>query len=168
MRSLQLAPGTNPPPSPWAAPVLRSLHLSSVCACVNAIHSAFRGCGAGGAHGPGDSEWKTERGGSAVKRTIGWPFTGGYGVSLITQRPHLLIYSNYLPTRWAPCQRRGVNTADQIHLKIKVPTHSTTPTWAFYGGLTALQACVSVEERASVFILSCEHHAMWNRARGKH
>ena len=73
-----------------------------------------------------------------------WTCSGGYGVSLITHRPHLLICSNYLPTQWAPCQQRGVNTTDQIHLKIKVPTHSTTPTRAFYGGLTTLKSRVCV------------------------
>lgn len=71
-----------------------------------------------------------------------WTCSGGYGVSLIAHRPHLLICSNYLPTQWAPCQHWGVNTTDQIHLKIREPTHSATPTQAFYGGLTSLNACV--------------------------
>ena len=70
-------------------------------------------------------------------------------MSLTTERAPLLIHSNYLPTLLAPRQRRGANTGDQIHLKIKVPTHSATPTQAFYGGLTALAAGVSVEERTS-------------------
>lgn len=63
-------------------------------------------------------------------------------MSLIAHRPHLLICSNYLPTQWAPRQRRGVNTTDQIHLKIREPTHSATPTQAFCGGVAALSAFV--------------------------
>lgn len=80
--------------------------------------------------GPGDSERK-KRKVCAEEGNNRWTCSGGCGVSLITHRPHLLICSNYLPTHWAPCQHRGVNTTDQIHLKIRVPTHLATPTQAF-------------------------------------
>lgn len=86
--------------------------------------------------GMGNSERKKIKG-MCSKGNNRWTCSRGYRVSLITHRPPILIYSNYLPTQWAPCQRRGVNTADQIHLKIKVPTHSATPTQTFYGGLCA-------------------------------
>lgn len=141
MLSLKLAPGSNPP---CAAPVPC---IPCVCVCV-CVCIPYTVCSEGlrvgveqeAQMGPGGGETGSGRKkkGACRKGNNRWTCSGGYGVSLITHRPHLLIYSNYLPTQWAPCQRRGVNTTDQIHLK--VPTHSATPTPAFYGGPAALKA----------------------------
>lgn len=120
------------------------------------------GCWAGGADGIGGF-WAEEKKGVCSGGNNRWTCTVGYGVSLITHPPHLLIYSNYLPTHWAPCQCWGVNTTDQIHLKIKVPTHSATPTPAFYSGLAALEA-VSVWRSGGV---KCEkiRGSVWQKHR---
>lgn len=132
MLSLKLAPGSNPP---LCRP--RPMYTSCVCVCVFAFHtlcvqrvrgwvlSRRRRWDLGTRSGR-----KEKIKGACSKGNNRWTCSRRYGVSLITHRPHLLIYSNYLPTQWAPCQRRGVNTTDQIHLKIKVPTHSATPTRA--------------------------------------
>lgn len=121
--SLKVAPGTNPLsccPRP----------MCTVHVCMHFIHCAFRGAESGrhrwdwGTPGGRKERCVCVCGGGNNRRTC----SEGYGVSLITQGPHLLICSNYLPTQWAPCQRQGVNTTDQIHLKIRVPTHSATPT----------------------------------------
>lgn len=162
MLSLKLAPGTNPP-------FCRPRPMCTVCVCVHTIHCTFRraegGCWAGGADGTGGL-WAEEKKGVCIGGNNRWTCSRGYGVSLITHRPHLLICSNYLPTHWAPCQRWGVNTTDQIHLKIRVPTHSATPTQAFYGSLTTLNDFV-VEMGLHVFSfiwewgIKCEKIREW-------
>lgn len=130
-----MAPGSNPP---CAAPV-PCIPRVCVCVCIPYTVCSERlrvGVEQEAQMGPGDWERRKKKG-ACSKGNNRWTCSG---VSLITHRPHLLIYSNYLPTQWAPCQRRGVDTTDQIHLKIKVPTHSATPTQTFYGGPTALKA----------------------------
>lgn len=157
MLSLKLAPGNNPlscRPVPCAPCVC-------VCVCMHSIHCVFGGAEGGCWAGGTDGTWglgAEEKKGVSVGGNNRWTYSEGYGVSLITHRPHLLICSNYLPTQWAPCQRRGVNTTDQIHLKIRVTTHSATPTQTFYGGPATMSVCV--EKRASFLFsqwrLKCE------------
>lgn len=122
-----------PPPLSPAAPISCTCVCAFLTLCLQ--RGAECGCGAGGgADGTGAEEKK----GVCSGENNRWTCSGGCEVSLITHRPHLLICSNYLPTHRAPCQRRGVNTADQIHLKSKCPPTRRRPHDPF---MVALSMC---------------------------
>lgn len=124
MLSLKLAPGTNPPllPPPCAP-----------CVCIphsGTLEGLRVGVELEAQMGPGDLERKKRkvcRGGNNRRTCI-----GGYkGVINSAQAPSPNLLKLRAHTVGPLCQCWGVNTTDQIHLKIREPTHSATPTRGF-------------------------------------